>query len=265
MFNKILIVCRDDFSEDCAEIVRKIKLFAPDKSFFVISSEEMNKSNLNGIDLVITIGGDGTFLKAAHLVDETFILGINPHPETSEGFLTSITKYEIDKIKDILDGKFKVIEKQRAKITRNGEVLDELALNEVYVGAKLNFHSSRYILKFKGKQEEHRSAGVIISTGTGSTAWYRSVGGEPFHHGEKKLKFLIREPYHGKIYCPSILNGEINEGEKIVIESRRDSGGVVAIGNTYYDFNKGDIVEISLSEKPLNVIVKADNQENEGN
>lgn len=257
MFENILVVCKDHLSEECLSIVNKVRNLVLDKNFLVVECSELKKPHLSNIDLVITIGGDGTFIKASNLIKDAFILGINPSPETSEGALTNFTKDDLDDLKTILEGNFKKIQRQRAQVKRNGVILDELALNEVYVGATLNTHSSRYILKFKDKEEEHRSAGVIITTGTGSPAWYKSVGGNSFHYGDKKLAFKIREPYFGKIFPSKILQGEIPQGEKIVLKSTRNYGGVVAIGMTLYDFNNGDTIEIELSDTPLNVIVKS--------
>ncbi|MEK6827250.1 MAG: hypothetical protein AABX99_02080, partial [Nanoarchaeota archaeon] len=70
-----------------------------------------------------------------------------------------------------------------------------------------------------------------------------------------KICFIIREPYFGKrIFIPKLLNGEIFEDEALEIESVRDFGGIIAVNEVIYNFNKGDRVEIKLSKKPLKVI-----------
>ncbi|HOW37247.1 MAG TPA: hypothetical protein PLK34_03295, partial [Candidatus Pacearchaeota archaeon] len=116
---------------------------------------------------------------------------------------------------------------------------------------------SRYKLKFKDIQEEQRSSGVLVTTGAGSGAWFASAGGKTFNCEDKKLMFLVREPYTGKrVFIPKLLQGEILPGEKLVLESTRDLWGVVSINDSIYPFNTGDIVEIMLSEKPLKVIKK---------
>ena len=89
----------------------------------------------------------------------------------------------------------------------NNKLIKELALNEVYIGAKSQFHTSRYTIKLNGDGEEQRSSGVLIVTGSGSNAWYKSAGGEPFPCEEKKLKFLVREPYQKRVFKPKILCG----------------------------------------------------------
>ena len=124
-------------------------------------------------------------------------------------------------------------------------------MNEVYVGARNQFNTSRYILELNGVKEEHRSSGVLIVTADGSDAWYRSAGGEPYH--EKVLKFLVREPFVCRVFNSKLLQGEIKD--KIKFHSTMYKGGVIALdSNQIHYFNKGDCIELSVSEKPLNIV-----------
>lgn len=252
---KIIIVHKRGLEDLASDLYNKVKSYKYDLEILLFPGNYFNKSLFRDVDLVITLGGDGTFIAAANMIENSYIIGINSQPGRSEGALTSITINEVDKLKNIFQGDFKIIKRNRAKIKLNGVILEEHAVNEVYVGAELNSHTSRYVIKFKDSEEEHRSAGVIISTGTGSKAWYRSVGGEPFAHNENKLGFIVREPYIGKIFCPSVLNGEIFPGEKVIIESKRTYGGVVSVGYNNYPFDMGDVVEIELSDTPLNNVI----------
>ncbi len=255
MFEKIIILLKKELQIE-ARIIEDIQKLAGNSEVKIIAFNELKKEDLKAANLIITMGGDGTFVKAGNLIEDSLILGINAEPNTSEGALTSLTVNEIDKLNDIFHGKFQVMTRQRARVKLNEKILDEHALNEVYVGSASQFHSSRYKIKFKEKEEEHRSSGIIVSTGTGSPAWFYSAGGEIFKHDEEKLAFIIREPYFGKrIFKPSILKGHINKGEKLIIESKRDFGGIIAINDSTYNFNTGDKVEIGVSDKPLRVIV----------
>jgi NAD kinase len=255
MFRKIILVYKENLQKSLFEKIEEIKHIFSEADFLAVPYSSANKELLKDADLVLTLGGDGTFVRAAHLVEDSPIIGINSNPETSEGALASITVNEIGKLKNLNEGKFEIIERQRADVILNGNLLDEKAVNEVYAGSKRQFHTSRYKIKFKGNEEEQRSSGIVVSTGTGSEAWFLSAGGKPFHYNEKKLCFIVREPYFGKrIFVPTLLNGEISPEEKLEIESTRDYGGVIAINDSVYDFNTGDRVEIRLSEKPLRVI-----------
>ncbi len=253
MFKKIAILFKKNLQVE-ERIIDKIKEIFNDSEIKIILFDEFEKNHAKNHDLLITLGGDGTFVKAANLTD-SLILGINSNPENSEGALTSITVNEINKLERLKEKNFEIIERQRIEVKLNGNILDEKAINEVYVGTLSQFHISRYKIKFKEKEEEQRSSGIIISTGTGSNAWFLSAGGKPFGYSEKKICFIIREPYFGKrIFIPKLLNGEIFEDEALEIESVRDFGGIIAVNEVIYNFNKGDRVEIKLSKKPLKVI-----------
>ena len=262
MFNKILIVYNEKLSKKHLASIEKVKELLAGKEYCIAKCHELCEDDFKGIDLAITIGGDGTFIRTARFIKNELILGINSEPELSEGALTSINENEIPVLKEILQGKYKTISRERARIKRNNVLLNELALNEVYAGAANQFHTSRYIIKFKGKSEEQRSSGVLVVTGSGSNAWFKSAGGIPFRFNEKKLKFLVREPFSGdRLFKPKLLLSEISECEKIEFEGKRYYGGVIAIdANSIYDFNAGDRIEIELSDCPLKVIVKKENE-----
>lgn len=254
MFNKIIVLLKQGLKIE-AEIIEKIKNIFSNAEIKIIAFNDLKKQDLADSDLIITLGGDGTFVKAANLIEDSFIIGINAEPHRSEGALTSLDIAELDKLRNVVQGNYDVVKRHRAKVKLNGKLLDEHAINEVYVGAASQFHSSRYKIKFKDIEEEHRSSGVIISTGTGSPAWFYSAGGKVFNHDEEKLSFIVREPYFGKrIFTPKLLNGHIENGDKITIESMRNFGGILAINDSTYDFNEGDVVEIEISDKPLEVI-----------
>jgi NAD kinase len=258
VFNKALVVYSDKMTKNHLECLENVKNILDLKklNYDLVGLHELDEKNFTDSDLIVSVGGDGTFVKAAGLIKDQTIVGINSDPDTSEGLLKSIFAHEIEKLNDVLDGEYKIIKRERAVVFINGKRAKELVVNVVFVGASSQFHCSRYIINFRGQKEEHRSSGVIISTGTGSTAWHQSAGGEVFGYNEKKLRFLVREPYRGKrLFLPKILSGEISEDESIEIISMRDFKGVVAIDDSVYKLNKGDKVEIKLSSEPLKVIV----------
>jgi len=258
MPNNILLVYSEKLTQKHLDVVSQIKkLIIRDlnKNCRSVCARDLQDSCFENIDLVITAGGDGTFIRASHYLDKIPILGINSEPEFSEGALTNLKDTEFTRLKQILLGDYAVIKKQRIQIIRNNQLIKELALNEVYVGAENQFHTSRYIIETNNQKEEQRSSGVLIATSSGSNGWYKSAGGQPFPEEKQKLKFLVREPLSGRLFQPKLLHGEISKSEKITFTSTRYSGGAIAIdSNKTYPFNKGDIVEISLSDKPLNVI-----------
>lgn len=256
MFKNILIVYSEKLTEKHLKTVEEVKKIVNQNSK-TVNANTLNESLFTDVDLVITIGGDGTFIRAASFLKDTPILGINSEPEFSEGHLTSITEGELDFLNKVTKGDYKIIERQRAEVVLNNKKLDKPVLNEVYIGTLSQFHVSRYVIKLKEHEEEHRSSGVLVVTGSGSNAWYKSAGGKPFSYDEKKLKFRVRENFFSRIFNPEITEGEILENEKIEFDAKRYGGGIIALdGNWTYDFNISDKAEIKVSDTPLKVISK---------
>ncbi|MFH1248628.1 MAG: NAD(+)/NADH kinase [archaeon] len=257
MFNKILVTYNEKLSDKHLRTLENVKGILKGTNFSLAKSHHLNAELFNGVDLVITIGGDGTFIRSASFIEDALILGINSEPELSEGALTTIMENEVDFLKGVLEGRFNIEERERICVKLNGKILDKPALNEVYVGTESQFHTSRYVIEYRSVKEEQRSSGVLICTGIGSGAWYKSAGGIPFSKNEKKLKFIVREPYFGRVYKPKILHGEIPKNEKILFECKRDYGGALSIDSNYsFPLKKGDIAEVSILNKPLRVVKK---------
>ncbi|HOW37134.1 MAG TPA: NAD(+)/NADH kinase, partial [Candidatus Pacearchaeota archaeon] len=125
MFRNIVLVYKTKLKNHLFEKIEDIKDNFPNSNFIAIEYSSVKKELLQDADLVLTLGGDGTFVKAANLIEDSFILGINAEPNQSEGALTSLNINEIDKLKEIETSKFQVIKMQRAKIILNKKVLDE--------------------------------------------------------------------------------------------------------------------------------------------
>lgn len=253
-FQNILIVYSEKITEKHLKTIESVKQIVGGHK--IVRADQLTDENFNQIDLVITIGGDGAFSRAANFIEgDISIIGINSEPESSEGALLSLHENEIEKLKEIIQGKFNFILRERLDVKINGKLLRPAA--EAYFGSLYQYHTSRYLIDFNNKKEEQRSSGVLVTTGTGSSAWYKSIGGKPFPYSEKKLKFIVREPYFGdRIFKPTILEGEI-EINPLILECKRYGNTVVVLdSNIVYNLNFGDKVEILPSNKQLKVIVK---------
>jgi len=225
------------------------------KPVFIEKGKE-KPSMVKGVDIVISIGGDGTFIEAAQLIeDDTPILGVNSDPSTSEGAHTAATRHDFrKKLGLILNGDFSV-----EKWTRFRPILGKrklpLSLNEIYIGAEHLFSTSRYAVTFHDRREEQKSSGILIATGCGSTAWYSSAGGRPFSKMAHEGRFIVREPYCGHLVCGRTVQGIFKPGESVIMESKMRDGIVVVDSAKVFKFPKGSVVRIDVSDKPLHVIV----------
>lgn len=131
-------------------------------------------------DLCISIGGDGTFLKAASYVEgkQIPILGINTG---HLGFLADVLPDEIDEACEcIYRGDYIVESRGVIEVRRNGELFSQhpYALNEVAVLKHDNSSLIGIEAKIDGGLLNHYMAdGLIVTTPTGSTGYSLSVGG----------------------------------------------------------------------------------------
>ena len=108
----------------------------------------------------------------------------------------------------------------------------------------------------RGKQEVHRSSGVIAATPLGVHAWVSSALGMNIRIPEDAFMYVVREPYERRVFSDYHLKrGVLRKGEKLVIVSKMDDGVIVAdsLGEEYpLKFN--DKVEVMLSNKTITTI-----------
>ena len=237
---------------------QKIPIFLQNiKNKEVIWKNNLTRKNLKDKKLIITLGGDGTFLSATHFIDNQPILGVNDNPSRSEGHLTTTTLDKLErKLTQIKNRKFKIKEYTREKVKiykKDCCILTEYTLNETYLGNINPHHPSNYEIQFKNKKEHQRSSGVLITTGTGSTAWYKAMSGRKYKKTKPQLRFKIRELFAGRLFKPKIKKGKISSNEKLILISKMNHGILAIDSIRTYEIHEGDKIEISIG-KPLRVI-----------
>ena len=133
------------------------------------------------IDMVLSIGGDGTFLVAASSARALGVplLGINAG---HMGFLTELgDRGTGDIARKIADGDFSVERRMTLDVTMerpDGSKADDWALNEAVVMHTDVAHPVHFALVVDGQEVSTYGAdGMILSTPTGSTAYSFSAGG----------------------------------------------------------------------------------------
>ncbi len=214
-------------SEQAAKDVAK-KLLAKKSTVYIISPievegtkkietlEELKKIKL---DLIITLGGDGTTLRVFRNLDnETPILTINVGG--NRGILAEITIEEIDDaINQILKDKFFLDSRTRVVASCGGKEFPP-ALNEIYISRTNLTKTSEINIKFQNDVVKQKMDGVIIATPSGSTGHSFSLGGPILH---ESLDVLIITPVAPVYRLESIVVPD----EKIEITSSHDSNIVM--------------------------------------
>ena len=131
-------------------------------------------------DMVLSMGGDGTFLKAAsHVGNKNIpILGINTG---RLGFLADVSPEELEEtFEDIYKNNYKIEDRSVLQVTSEGQPLKStpFGLNEIAVlkrdsSSMITIHTSingAYLTTYQAD-------GLVIATPTGSTAYSLSIGG----------------------------------------------------------------------------------------
>lgn len=136
---------------------------------------------LGRADLMISFGGDGTLIRAAHLcaIHRTPILGVY---FGRFGFVTQCKPHELGAtLSEFFDGESRFEERMmlQANLIRAGETVTTLhALNEICLQRDIAARMLSFRVVVDGRELTNYPAdGVLASTPTGSTAYNLSAGG----------------------------------------------------------------------------------------
>ncbi len=229
--------------QDCLEIAKEIYK----KLDVVVEKKTADKIGVDGIpiqdidvDVIITIGGDGTILLALQRARGR-ILGVNLGVL---GFLTEIGKGQIwESINKIENGDYKIDRRMKLKIYLNKKRLYDCT-NEVVV------HTIE-IAKLRGYRiyyeddiiEELRADGIIVSTPTGSTSYALSAGGPILHPSIEGFVVVPIAPFKMAtrvfVLPPKEVKIEMTDKKKNLL---------VLDGQYYEEMKDGDVVKIQKSE-----------------
>ena len=171
------------FSKDSKFFVEK-KLLSQIKYNNKLDIIPFNKSKdlYSEIDLMVSIGGDGTFLRTIEYIRDLAIpvMGINTG---NLGFLATIKKENLDQaIEKIYNRKFKIENRSLIKVNSDEIGLPKsffpYALNEVSVVRKDTTSMINIKTSLDGSNlNTYWADGLIVSTPTGSTGYSLSCGG----------------------------------------------------------------------------------------
>ncbi len=208
-------------------------------------------------DLVISVGGDGTFMEAARCVRRQLLWGINSDPERSVGSFCSATRFSFGPmLEELLRAQAKVREFQRIQMTLNGKPFDLLVMNDLLVTHSKPAATSRYWLKIGRRQEDHRSSGLWIATAAGSTGAIRSAGGKALPRASKQLQYRPRELYRRSGLDYRLNGGVVEPRARFEVGSLMREGLICADGeHVTVPFRYGDHLAVSLSPYPVRVVV----------
>ncbi len=231
-------------------------------------------------DLVVAVGRDGLVVNTAKYLTSQPLVGFNPDPTRIDGVLVPFRAEQAEAVLyHTLGGNVQARQITMAKAAlNNGQSL--YAVNDLFLGQKTHL-SARYSVSFRGRQEDQSSSGIIVSTGAGSTGWFRSIltGASGIAQGflrrgpVKELKdnyrfdweanhlyFSVREPFISKASSADLVFGRIEPRHELIVTSQMPSGGVIfsdGIESDFLEFASGTIATIAVADRKVHLVVPA--------
>lgn len=229
-------------------------------------------------DLVVTLGPDGLVVNTAKYLNEQPLLAFNPDPKRMDGVLVPFKAAQAQAwLAAALDGALhaRLITMAVAQLD-DGQSL--YAVNDLFIGQRTHV-SARYRLRYRDQEENQSSSGVIVSTGAGSTGWFRSVltgaagvatnfvdefpeaevsGEYRFDATADELRFSVREPFISRVSSADIVYGELKGREELEIASQMPQNGVIfsdGVENDYLAFDSGRVARIGVAERKVHLLV----------
>lgn len=208
-------------------------------------------------DMVLSIGGDGTFLKAASRVGAKNIpiLGINTG---RLGFLADISPEEIEEtFEDIYNGNYRVEDRSVLQLSCEGQELKgyPYGLNEIAVlkrdsSSMISIHTSingAYLTTYQAD-------GLVIATPTGSTAYSLSIGGPIIVPHSNTIAITPVAP-HSLNVRPIVVN---DDWEITLDVESRSHNFLIAVDGRSETCREGSRLTIRKAGYKINIVKRCD-------
>jgi len=209
-------------------------------------------------DMVITIGGDGTFLDASHsILSKIPVLGVNSAPSSSHGHYCLTDRAGFEKALDgILAGSIKFYALNRLRLILDGKTLPVPVLNEVFVSHKCPAGTTRYKLTIGDLTREKKCSGLIIAPAAGTSGFNQSAGGVLLDITSRKIAFATLAPFRPPGSDSDLLRGYIKGGSIVSVVSEMVQGAIYIDGaHISFDFPRGAVLTVDSKAPSLNAFI----------
>lgn len=206
-------------------------------------------------DLLVSVGGDGTILRAITFVKDIDIpiIGVNTG---RLGFLATIQVDEIERaIQDIIDGKYKISERSLLAIEtipENDNITSlNFALNEIAVSRRNTTSMITVETHLDGEfLTSYWSDGLIVSTPTGSTGYSLSCGGPVITPGTNSFVLTPIAP-HNLSARPLIIPDSTEIQLRV---SGREENHLVSLDSRIATLDNGTVIKIKKADFKIKMI-----------
>jgi NAD+ kinase len=203
-------------------------------------------------DLVVSLGGDGTTLKAAqlaHAVDAP-LLGVNLG---TLGYLTEVEAgSEREAVDAVLRGSFEVEERMMLACEVSQTSNAYVGLNEVLVERSSRHRLVRLAVRIGGESLAAFNAdGIIVATPTGSTAYALSAGG-PIVSPRAECMVVVPVSAHMIFARPFVLAPD--EVVEITVDGPDQDASLALDGAIGCELGPGSTVVVQRHPRPLKLV-----------
>lgn len=247
-----IFINTDSYNPESLKTKERLIALSIEKNFEI--ADDVNTS-----DIIVSIGGDGTFLKSARLSNEKPILGINTG---TLGYLTEIKPDNLENtLNSLMNRKFNVENRMMIEgeiIKSNGEIIKiPESLNEIAVSKNISGVVRFDVCINDRLINSYTADGMLICTPTGSTAYNLSCGG-PIVDPTAEILTLTPIAPHTILNRSVIISDEATVKIKIT-EVRANTTSHVLYDGISIQTYCGDIIKIKKSNK-VTKIIKLENR-----
>lgn len=206
--------------------------------------------------LVVSVGGDGTLLRASHKVADVPVLAINSAPKSSVGFFCGVKDGNVlPALERALDGRLPETRLTRMEVAIDSRVIHSRVLNDALFCHQSPAATSRYLVESGGVVEEHKSSGFWIGPAAGSTAAQRSAGGRILPLKSATLQFVARELYTPKGEQYQLRRILMKGDEPVIVRSKMREAALFLDGpDVVVHPQFGDVITFRRSAEPLRLL-----------
>jgi len=244
-----------DFMRSLAGLDQKLGL-----KIRYIKEEQINQFTPQANDLVLSAGGDGTFLSCAQHFGHATLLGLNSDYKPraglgSYGALTMVNRTNLEeRLTQLVEGHWQEDRWNRLQASVNGIPIPRFAVNDIYYGMQIAYRTCDIIVTQGGQSQDFNCSGLLCCTGMGSHAWYSNAGGSPFSNELDAFGFRVLFP---NLKRPlKFMGGVISKRHELLITPERE-GYVLSFdsGTDVIYTEMGDQISIFIDEtKALRLI-----------
>ena len=250
------------FRPDALAVARSVAAWAHERSISVvadaadlaaIASDVVTAGDVDAVDVLVSVGGDGTMLRAVRSLNGACvpIIGVNL------GMLGYLANVEQDSIIDALSAwhsgtvgvDFHFDDRMLLEVamwTNGARKANVLALNEVVIEKKEAGHTVRLGVDIdKAPFTTYAADGLIIATPTGSTAYSMSARGPIL---SPRLRALLMTPVSPHMLFDRSMVLDPSEAVRVEVQGHREVN-VATDGGLVHSLRPGDVVEVRAAQE----------------